>query len=408
MKPVSKIISLFLIFLPLLAGGLIPLAPQSATVASASRKALEFEKSENWPLAAVNLKIVLASEGWRVDAWQRLGRVEYELKEYNQALSAFEQARKTGELSFENLALLGKSYLQVNQVEQARNLWREVSLTAPGDFDFLMETAAKQREIGDTWGTITTLLSAYRLEPSNLKVNYLLGIHLAVVQPQSAVKFLNKSAESGGTIQSVSNALLSEIAQTDQYSPSQMLRSGQILSNAGEWDLAGRAFDLAVQKDDSNAFAWALLGEALQHTGGSGLKELQKALDLEPESDMANALMALYYRRQNKPELALPYLHKAVEVNPKEATWQVELGNTLADTGDLKSALTYLVKATQTAPGNPLPWQSLAQFCFSRNIEITPTGLNAARKALSLDPKNPQLLDLMGMGLMINGDWDSS
>jgi len=163
-----------------------------------------------------------------------------------------------------------------------------------------------------------------------------------------------------------------------------------------------------VQKDPENAFAWALLGEALQHIGGGGFEELQEALNIDPKSDMANALMALYYRRQNKLELAVQYLETAIAANPEEATWEVELGSTLAEAGNLQSALDHYTLATQVEPDNPLTWRSLASFCFSRNIEISPTGIDAARKALSLDPKNPELLDLMGVGLLINDDPDSA
>jgi len=63
--------------------------------------------------------------------------------------------------------------------------------------------------------------------------------------------------------------------------------------------------------------------------------------------------MALYYRRQNKPELALPYLQKAVQLNTQEPTWLIELGKTLAESGDMGSALETLKKATQVAPEAP-------------------------------------------------------
>ena len=158
MNRVSKAFSLILIFLPLLFAGFFRFAPESLSASTASHKALEFEKTENWFSSAENLKTVLELSGWRADAWQKLGRASFELKDYAQSAAAFEQARKSSELTFDNIARLGKSYLQLDRVGDAQNLWREVSLTAPTDFDFLMETAANQRDIGDTFGTITTLV----------------------------------------------------------------------------------------------------------------------------------------------------------------------------------------------------------------------------------------------------------
>ena len=350
---------------------------------------------------------MLAVEPWRADAWEHLGRAEYELSHYDQAAYAFEQARKYNELSYPDVMLLGKSYLQLKRGDDARQLWREISASAPGDFDFLMKIAADQREIGDFHGTVSTLLNAYALKPEDPQVKYLLGIHLAVIQPQSAVRYLERGKSLGGTDAELADSLLNEISQPGEAQLYRTLRIGQILYNAKIWDLAAQAFAVVAQSSESSAYAWALWGEALQHVNGSGLEQLQKALQLDPQSDTANALMALYFRRQNKPEMALPYLYKAVAVSPKEPSWQIELGDTLAETGDLKSALAYLQKATVTAPDDPLAWQSLAQFCFTRNVDIS-TGLEAARKALALDPADPQLMDLMGMGLMINGDLDSA
>jgi len=382
--------------------------PASSAVKAADYKASAYAREGKWFSAAENWKIVLTVEGWRADASEKLGNAEYVLKHFDQAVNAFENARKTRELTYENIILLGKAYLQTGRSGDAQNLWREISLQSQGDFPFLMEVAARQREIGDLFGTVNTLLAAYHLQPQDVQVNYLLGIHLAVIQPQSAIKYLSSAELSMGTTHPGIHELIQEISSADQEVIYRTLRIGQILSRMDEWDLTVQSFDLVVRTVPDNAYAWALLGEAKQHVDGSGLEELQKALQIDPQSDTANALMALFYRRQNKPELALPYLYSAVEANPKEPTWQIELGKTLADTGDLKSALIYLGQATATSPEDPLTWQSLAEFCFSRNVEINPTGIDAARKALALDPKNPRLMDLMGMGLMINGDLDSA
>lgn len=408
MKWTSKLLSLLLIFLPLAAAGLIHFAPQAQVIKDAGEKAAEAEKAGNWSIAVTNLQTILDWEDWRADALEQLGRAEYELKQYEAAASAFDKARNASELSFDNIERLGLAYMQIGRAGDAQELWRAISLSAPADFDFLMETASKQREIGDMVGTVNTLLNAYHLREGDIEVNYLLGVQLAVTEPQNAVKFLTVSSTAGGSREAVSKELLTEIENSEETDMLRSLRVGQILSNAGEWDLAARSFDEVVNAFPQNGFAWALLGEALQHSGGSGFEELQKALSLDPKSDMVNALMALYYRRQNKTEMAIDYLKKAITANPKEAAWQIELGNTYAEAGNLQSALDAYSEATKVEPEDPTAWQALASFCFSRNIEISPTGIDAARKALSLDPKNPELLDLMGVGLLINDDPDSA
>jgi tetratricopeptide (TPR) repeat protein len=407
MRSRSRLTTILLIFLPLLAAFVVPLAPRSNAVKSADVKAASYASQKQWSLAAENWGIVLAVEGWRSDALEALGQAEFELKQFPQSILAFESARSTHELSDDNLIRLGKAYIQAGRQADAQKLWREISLSHPQDFSFLMEVADRQREIGDLVGTINTLLEAYALNPQDVHLNYLLGVHLSVAQPQRAVQYLT-FVQSQLPSQPGVKDLLTELTNPGEEAIYRTLRVGQILSGMGEWDLAVHCFELVVQTVPENAYAWALLGEAKQHFDGSGLAELKKALQVDPKSDTANALMALYYRRQNKPDLALPFLQAAVKAAPQEVSWQIELGNTLAETGDLQTALVTLQGATTAAPDNPLTWKALAEFCFTRNIEITPTGLEAARKALALDPQNPQLMDLMGMGLMINGDLDSA
>jgi Flp pilus assembly protein TadD len=97
-----------------------------------------------------------------------------------------------------------------------------------------------------------------------------------------------------------------------------------------------------------------------------------------------------------------------MEDNPNEATWQIEIGNTLALKGDLSNALVHLQVATLMEPDSWTPWQSLATFCITYNYQISTTGLEAARKALLLVPGSPVLLDIMGSAYMVTGDLDSA
>lgn len=408
MRNYRNLTTLVLILFPFLLTGLVRLAPRAVAVSQADEKSAQFLSEGVWTLATEKLNLILTMENWRSDAWEHLGQAEFEQNHYDQAVKAFEKARMKAELTSANLQRLSEAYMQTHHQAQAQSLWREISTGAPLEFDPLLTIASTQRDIGDLEGSIATLLKAHALRPNDLQVNYLLGIQLALLQPQDALQYLSVAESFSGAKGALSKDLRDVITEPDQNPIYRTLRIGQLFSSAGEWSLATAAFERVTRADDSIAFAWALLGEAQQHVNQSGLNALQKSLQLDPQSDVANALMALYYRRQNKPELALPYLQKAVQLNANEPSWLIELGKTLAESGDMGSALQTLKKATQVAPEVPLTWQSLAEFCFSRNVEITPTGLNAARKALSLNPGDPALQDLMGMGLMINGDLDSA
>ena len=69
----------------------------------------------------------------------------------------------------------------------------------------------------------------------------------------------------------------------------------------GEWEYAREAFRRATDLDPEYADAWAFLGEAQQQISGKetgsysevGLSELQRALQVDPNSILANFFMGL-------------------------------------------------------------------------------------------------------------------
>lgn len=408
MKWIKRCAALLIILVPILFLAVLPVQPESRLSSAAGKRASSSIEQGQYPMAAADLRQVISISPWRADLLEELGHVEFRMKRYDRAITAFQRAGENRTISFDSVVELGQSYVEMDRQGDAQDLWRRMSEKPGKDPAYQLKIARNQRMIGDTFGTIATLLQAYRLAPADAELIYLLGIHLAVTQPDSSIKFLKVAASSDLYQKKTSQNLLTILESEDLDDALRFMQIGQVLSNAGEWDMAAIAFDAVVRLDEQNALGWALLGEAVQHVGKDGEAELQKALDLDPTMDMANALMALYYRRQNQPEKALIYLKRAAEANPSEGVWQAEIGNTLADMGDLSSALEYYLKGTEIAPEDPVVWQALAEFAFAHNLDAATTGISAARKALTLDPGNPLLLDLMGTGFLITGDLDSA
>jgi tetratricopeptide (TPR) repeat protein len=171
-----------------------------------------------------------------------------------------------------------------------------------------------------------------------------------------------------------------------------------------EWPLAEEAFNRAVQADPAYAEAWAFLGEARQQNGGDGRPALQHAADLSPDSLIVQALQALSWRRQGRLDLALVNLHAIADRDVQNAIWQAELGNTLAQMGDLPTALAYFQKAVEVEPQNPVYWRMLASFCLHYDISLADTGLDAARQAVALAPEDPQSLDVLAQVMVALND----
>jgi tetratricopeptide (TPR) repeat protein len=180
---------------------------------------------------------------------------------------------------------------------------------------------------------------------------------------------------------------------------------GRALGSIGEWDAAERAFQQAVQISPGYAEAWGFLGEARYHLNGGGKADLDQADRLAPDSPVIRALMALYWRREGQPAKAMPYLEAIALAEPKEPTWQVEIGNTWVETGDLIKARAAYQKAVDLAPDISLYWQYLARFSIEYNVDIHTLGLGAARQAVVLAPEDTAALDTMGWALVNLGDY---
>ena len=352
---------------------------------------------------------VVAYQPWRIEVWEKIGNLQYVTGDYKTAVETYQKASGFGKLSARSLYNEGKSWYELGEKEKAKAAYRSSSEADAQDTDLYVELASAQEAINDSIGTLATLLRAYALAPDDKAINYALGVQFSASQPDHAEKFLN-NAKADAAYAAYAEALLSTIESTKSLGESaeRYIYLGQELSQISEWQAAASAFNNAISLDEQNGITWALLGEAVQHEGESGYDELAKALQLNPHSDIVNGLTAVYYRRQQKYDLAITYLYKAVENNPHESTWQVEIGNTLALKGDFSNALVHFQVATLMDPEDWVPWQSLATFCVTYNYEASTTGIDAAKKALLLLPDNAVLLDIMGSAYYISGDLDSA
>jgi tetratricopeptide (TPR) repeat protein len=177
----------------------------------------------------------------------------------------------------------------------------------------------------------------------------------------------------------------------------------------GEWKYAEEAFRQATLASPEYAEAWAYLGEARQHTidglwpngnkvlpPETGLPELQKAIELDPQSIPAYLFLAMYWRRHDRYDQALANLQTASEIDSQNPILLIEMGETLATLGDLNAALEAYRKAVELSPNDPSFLNFLVGFSLKYEYHIEEIALPAARQAVILAPDDPQVLDSMG------------
>jgi tetratricopeptide (TPR) repeat protein len=396
-------------FLPLVVAAALTLSPRAYVLDEFWTQARQARRWQQLSQQVKALREITTFEPWRADLWEQIGSLEMASGEWQNAIEAYQAARARGELSPEGQLALGNAFWNLGKREQAAALWSLLMTNGELPLSAYATIAGLYRKAGDFADSEKVLREWLRREEDHPQANYQLGLLLSLSHPQEARHYLQKAAGDAGLV-SKARALEEIIVAVshEQDAAYRFLQIGRTLGSLEEWDIARLAFEAAVRANPGYAEAWALLGEAQQHLGQDGLPQLQHALELKPDSTLAQALLALYWRRHGKPQTALGYLLDAAEQEPKQAVWLVELGNTAAESGDDKTALGYFRRATEIEPQSPLVWRSLAQFCVSHGLLVREEGLPAARQLLTLTPDDPAALDLMGAILLSLEDLESS
>ena len=136
----------------------------------------------------------------------------------------------------------------------------------------------------------------------------------------------------------------------------EVLLAGQagIAMGARRLDEARKAFDtlLASYPDDPNVhYSFGVF--QLSQDADLALKELQRALQLDPQHQPAMVQMAFEYLKRDQLNDALPLAERAVQLAPKMYPARNVLGRVLLDVGQTDRAIKELEEGTRLAPNIP-------------------------------------------------------
>lgn len=364
---------------------------------------------------ARNLALVAEHLPWRVDLWEPAGREALQGGDPGLAIACFKQAAAAGTLSQTGYLRFGDAYQAAGNPYSARQVWQAANRIFGPSSDALERIAALQRAAKDYPVLIETLKQSYQLamvgpsDPVRLAgFNLELGMLLAAVDPAAAPPYLLQAAENDpGQTMARELAFAIQRALPNDNPLFTHMAAGRKLASLGHWELAAYAFQAVTAAQPSYAEGWAYLGEALQHLETpreQALEALEQARALDPASLPANALLAVYWRRQGQPERAYPYLLAAERLDPGNPDLLVDLGAAAAALGNLEEALAYLQSAIQASHNDPHYLRTLVAFCIDYNYDLRGLALPAARQALLDDPYQPASLDTMAQVLLRLGD----
>jgi len=242
------------------------------------------------------------------------------------------------------------------------------------------------------------------IDPENKDLVLPLAFSQIIFEPEAALTTITKS--NNRKIQSLLPEI--EIIIQEENPAYEMVLSGNLLASSGEWDYASAAYAYATRLDPEYAEGWALYGNALINSGKDGYSALNKAITISPQSIIARAYFASYWRSQSDFERSLEMYQELSSEEPGQAIWQQELGNTYIQAGNVEKALQAFVKTTKIEPGNSYYWINLARFCGEYKIEIQEIGLPAARQALLIDEKNWEAFDTLGWLFLLLEDYTTA
>ena len=130
----------------------------------------------------------------------------------------------------------------------------------------------------------------------------------------------------------------------------------QIYLTLGRTDEAVKHFAASARLNPSSASTHFNLGTALILAGRAedARAEFDRALAIRPEYAQAHNNLGSLFLQQGRPADALAHFREAVRIEPGNVEAQSNLATALAATGDFKSAVEALQRASALSPAEPL------------------------------------------------------
>ncbi|MCC6299781.1 MAG: tetratricopeptide repeat protein [Anaerolineales bacterium] len=334
---------------------------------------------------------------WRADLYELAGHAYFHAEEYALADSTYQRAFEKGALSPQGWMAWGDvNYLDDNKT-RAVEIWKQ-TLEQDGFSAEIYLRLARASQADEDYAAAASYFQSYvSAVPDDASAHYQLGLLLTLTEPDKAASELLLASQLDVQFGPAADALRGALSLASRAdTPSQkFVLIGAGLGSVEEWKLARVAFESAVRADDANAEAWAWLGEANQQNGRDGSVELDRALELNPNSSIVRGLRGLHFQRIGNHSAALTEFQAAASLDPENPARFVSLGDAYALTGDLNHALESFQYAVLLTPEDAAYWRALAEFCGRQGIYLDEVGIPAAQRAVTL-ARDAENLDVLG------------
>lgn len=398
----------------LLAGVLLALAiTQQNRLQEAYRQSRQGHDDGLPAQTAQELAELAAAYPWQIGRWAQAGAAALQADQPALAVEYFRQAALQQPLDRQHLALLGEAYARLDETDQALAAYQS-ALAMPGaqpsDHALQGQLASLYRQQGSPQETAAAVRALLVFEPENAALHAELGLLLLASDLDAAVQSMERAAELDTAYLPTAEALRRSLNETEAAGEPAytLVTAGQALAGLGLWQQAEQLFERAAALRPDYAEAWAFLGQAQLASGQSGLAALEQALALDPDSLAGNSLIGLYWISQGNSQRALPYLQKAIQIEPSNASLRIDLARALALNGDLGGAQEQLIQAEEAAQSEPAIFRLAALLSLEYNLNLQEAALPAARRAVILTGGDAASLDVLAQVYIRLGDLASA
>ena len=353
---------------------------------------------------------------WRADLYELAGTAYYHAKEYPLADAAYRKAFQRRALSADGWAAWGDVNYLMDDPARATEIWEQAFEQANPSEKLYSRLAQIYKEQKDYVKAAQSLQRYVANHSDDASARYRLGLLLTLSDPDSATQELIAASQLDPQFDPAAQTLRSalNLASLTESPSEQHVVIGRGLALVNEWELALAAFESATRADESNAEAWAWLGEANQQSVKDEALEqsrddakiyLDRALSLNSNSAVVRSLRGLYFQRVGNHREALAEFQAAALIEPDDPALYISIGESYSKLGDLIRALEAYQYTASLAPDDPNQWRLLAQFCAQYNVNIDTVGIPAAQRALALQKDDSVLEDLLGWLWLLDGGY---
>lgn len=379
------------------------LNPSSGYFYRTSAYWLREDKDREGAVAAV--ETALRREPWDSLAWELLGELRHDQKQYQEAEKAYRTVLRlnpgepTAAANLASiLAFLGKpdtarqTLTKGNPTDtsQAANTWLNIGATEGKNQRYTESEKAYRKalelkpDLAAAWMGLGTVLrttgrateaeeafrKALKLDQSQARAWLNLG------------DMLNERGDKPAAKDAYEKATVADPSLAPAW-----FALGSLYHEQHNVAATAKAFAEAARLDPGNADSWAFLGEALIRSGQGekGGDALRKAESLNPKSEAALQGLALYYGSvRGEQERALEYVERGLAINPASTVFWSSKGYGFLKLKRYSEAVQALETAIRLQPDFANAWINLGEAHMRQN-QIG-KAIAALEKALLLSP----------------------